>query len=417
MSTTIDKSAESPAPSEKKSAMRKWLGRLLYVAFLLIVVEVSLQGFYYAMVGQSLLTRVAAPNYQRNEHSVYRNKPNLATDQNTNEFRTKVYTNADGFRVPKPGIEYAKGRDTSKFRVLLMGPSFAFGSAVNYEDTFGAQLQSLLQKQGYAGGKTIELINAGVPSLVPARQLNWYKNAGKDYAPDLVIQFIYDTANVNPDPDLNSDEVTEDGYRIIKNATTKDRIRGAVKKSAIVFYTWMLSAKLQSAMAANEPAEGGKVLGTGQDSRIYTTFKPDSPEVVASLRYYDDLRQSAEANGARSLCVFFPLSYCIHREDVARWKHLGVRNVDEQMGYNAAFCDYLQERGIPCHDITPELVEAAKKDRLYFWLDIHWTVKGNLEAARAVANRLLAEEAKSEAAGTTGSTNETEGQELVTDAQ
>ena len=25
--------------------------------------------------------------------------------------------------------------------------------------------------------------------------------------------------------------------------------------------------------------------------------------------------------------VFVPLSYCVHREDVARWSHLGVRDV------------------------------------------------------------------------------------------
>lgn len=391
MSSIPGEAVAVTGPARRPSAVRRWLGRVLYVAFLLVVVEVSLQGFYYLMVGQPLVGRTSSPTYQPNQYCVYRNKPNLAFDQNTNEFKTKVFTNADGFRVPKPGIEYAKARDPAKFRILLMGPSFAFGSAANYEDSFGARLQTMLQEAGYAEGKTIELINGGVPSLVPARQLNWYKHVGKDYQPDLVIQFIYDMMTVDPDPRLDSVEVTPEGYRVIPNATTADKIRGQLKKSAIVFYTWMLYAKAQTALAADEPAQGKKVLGTGQDTTIYTTFKPDGQEVVDSLRYYDDFKQTAEANGARALCVFFPLSYCVHREDIARWKHLGVRDVDEQIRYNQQFSDFLQARGVDCKNITPELVEAAKKDRLYFWLDIHWTVEGNRVAARAVADWLLAE--------------------------
>jgi hypothetical protein len=52
--------------------------------------------------------------------------------------------------------------------------------------------------------------------------------------------------------------------------------------------------------------------------------------------------------------------------------------------------DHLNTQNIPTVDITDDLRRAAvsNKRRLYYWLDIHWTVDGHAAAARAVAGHL-----------------------------
>jgi len=73
----------------------------------------------------------------------------------------------------------------------LLGDSFAFGWGVNYELSFAGVLQQLLQERGFAGDKKIEIIDAGVPGILLVPQLTWFDHVGKDYAPDLVIQVVY----------------------------------------------------------------------------------------------------------------------------------------------------------------------------------------------------------------------------------
>src|SRR5262249_60703048 len=90
------------------------------------------------------------------------------------------------------------------------------------------------------------------------------------------------------------------------------------------------------------------------------------------------------------LVVYVPLSYAIHREDESRWRHLGIRDIINQMTFDAAFVHYLSEWQIPSIDITRQLQKSAQLGkRMYYWLDIHWTPAGNAVAARAVSEYLI----------------------------
>lgn len=71
---------------------------------------------------------------------------------------TPVHINSKGFRteefeVPKPeGI----------YRILNVGDSIAFGWEVSQEDTYGKQLESILNARN--DGVHYEVINAGIPA-------------------------------------------------------------------------------------------------------------------------------------------------------------------------------------------------------------------------------------------------------------
>lgn len=389
------KHAGSPAP-RRRPWWRRLLGAVLYLLFLAVVIEVALQAYYYVSVGQSLWTRSARPLYVKNEHTVFWNKPNLSIRHDTNEFRSMLYTNSQGLRVSAPGEEYAPGPDPSHHRILLMGPSFAYGWGVDFEQTYGDQLQRLLNEAGYGNGRPVQVINAGVPSMGPAGNLAWFRHVGKDLQPDLVILFTYGSMAVPRHVNWNDYEVDDDGYVTARNRGWFYDAKNIVKNSAMVFYGWTLWARLAAAM--DDGSKGNEVVGAGREMKQHVKFSPDNPEVVEAVGFFEELRQTVAAGGAKLLIVHFPLAYGVHAEDVTRWKHLGIKDIEGDRIYNEAICTHLRGLDFNCLNITSDLIEEARKGkRLYYWLDIHWTPDGNLAAAQSTARHLLTERGASSA--------------------
>jgi len=362
--------------------LRALASGLVYVAFLALCAEIALQGYYRFTSGAFLFTRAAQPLWAPNHHSGFFNRANLAFDHRTNEFSVTYYTDSRGLRVPQPGLEHQLAKRPDGYRILLLGPSFAFGWAVDYADSFGAVLEALLAERGFAGDRKLDLVNAGVNSLGIAAQLKWLEAVGLEYQPDLVLQLVYGSMAVNTNAEGDS-VANEDGYLVPKHYALAHRLRDQLKKSALFFYGWVIYTRTLAAR------QTGGVQGAGRPLEMQANFDPGSAKVAPSLAFYEQLRGVVEGAGAKLQLVYFPLSYVVHREDMARWRHLGVQDVDSQMRFDAAFCDHVAARGFDCIDITPSLVEAASGgERLYYWLDIHWTPEGNRVAARAVADHL-----------------------------
>jgi lysophospholipase L1-like esterase len=359
---------------------------LLYVLFLVVVVECSFQAFYRITTGASLLSRTAVPIYVTDPYSGWAPRPNLSVHHGTPEFSIDVFTNSRGFRTSKEHEEYAAGRDPSRYRILLLGPSFAFGWGVNHEQTFAGQLPAMLADKGFGEGRKLELINRGVPALPPANNLSWFESVGKTYEPDLVIQFLYGSMDVNPAGSMQ----VKDGYLVSGDPTLSQRVKARAKSSAIVFYGWMLLTNLRSALSRGP--DDGSIAGAGRDMKLAGAFDPANARVISSMAFYDGLRTAVEGNGARLLLVYFPLSYVVHPQDLERWRHMGVQDVERQVAFDRAFGQYLGERGFTCLNLTEALVDEARtsKHRMYYWLDIHWTADGNRVVARTVADWLAA---------------------------
>jgi len=364
----------------------KIAGALAYLLFLFVVVEIALQSFYFVTVGDFLFRRAALPIYQHEPHAGYGNKQNLSFEHQTSEFRARYFTNSAGFRVPRQSVEYLVAKPKSTYRILLLGPSFAFGWGVDYERSFAALLPKFLEARGFAPGQRIELINAGVPAMYAGPQLNWYKNDGARYRPDLVIQFVYGSMAVNADSRQRF-AVDKFGYITEQNLPPSHIWRERLKKSATVFYLWKIWTEIQNRL---EPVHAKTVMGAGRPIDVpITPFNPLGENELKSIRFYDQLKQVVQQSGSDLSVVYFPLSYSVHPEDEIRWRHLGIRNIEDQQEFDSAFERYLNRRQIQVVNITKDLQMAAKKGhRLYYWLDIHWTAEGNAAAAHAVAERL-----------------------------
>lgn len=371
-------------PADYRPRMRRAALAALYLLFLGLCAEASLQLFYRVTAGQWLWSRTALPIYQPNPVSGVFNQANLDYTHRTNEFRARFLTNSEGLRVPARGIEFARPKPGGTYRVMLLGASFAYGWGVDYADSFAARLEAGMRAEPALGGASLELVNAGVPSLSEVAQRAWFVRTGSSYQPDLVLQLEYGTLAIQSPPPLRA---TAEGYLVPLNATPAARLRAQAKRIASVFYGFTLLSQRGS---------GSAVEGAGRSMSAARAFSLGAPEVISSLAYFEAMRRDVEAAGARYAVLYYPLSYVVHPQDMARWRHLGVQDAAQQAAFDAALCDELTRRGIPCANGTEALRRAAEAsdERLYYWLDIHWTARGNAVAAQHAleAFRALGEE-------------------------
>jgi len=360
---------------------------LVYFVFLGVCVEIALQGFYFATAGDFLFRRVELPIYARESYGGYGNRPGLSFEHRTSEFSAQYDVNQAGFRVPGPEVEVTQVKPFNTYRIMLLGPSFAFGWGVHYQQSFAGVLQQVLEQRGFANDKKVEVINAGIPAMPVAPQVVWFEQVGKLYAPDLVIQFVYGSMAISSQfqPSV---QVNDEGYLVSMHDKSGLHWKRELKKLATIFYGWQLWTMLDRT-PAQVGERGSAVQGAGREWYVPPEFDPTSQEVRESMRVYTRLARTTGTGGSRLLVIFFPLSYAIHREDESRWRHLGVVDIAREATFDDAFVQYLNENQIATIDITKQLRDAAESgERMYYWLDIHWTPAGNAVAARAVADHL-----------------------------
>jgi hypothetical protein len=97
------------------------------------------------------------------------------------EFRTRVVTNALGFRDPRlPGPKPARTT-----RIVALGDSFTQGYGVEEEEAYPRRLERLLDARG--PGRRHEVINLGVPGACPLDYLAHLEEVGLAYEPDVVL--------------------------------------------------------------------------------------------------------------------------------------------------------------------------------------------------------------------------------------
>jgi hypothetical protein len=358
----------------------------LYLLSWFLVLEIVFQGYYRVTTGSFLYLRDKPPIWTADPISGWTNRPYLSFRHVTPEFAAALHTNSQGFRVSKEFEEYPREKAPATFRILLLGPSFAYGWGVDYEDTFGVQLQHILKGSHFAPGRSIEVLNHGVPALPAANQLEWFRMIGKDYSPDLVIHFVYGSLEVSPQPDRSI--TVANGRLLPLGASLKDILWGYAKNSATVFYTGTIVGQLSNLIGT--AGQGRHIEGAGQQLLNTSAFDAHSTGVRESTDFYRAFQDAAREAGAQFLAVHFPLAYVIYPEDRARWALHGVENVEAQILFNKEFTVHLNQRAIRCLNLTQDFLEHAKRDahRLYYWLDVHWTPLGNRRSAELVGRYL-----------------------------
>jgi lysophospholipase L1-like esterase len=108
----------------------------------------------------------------------YRNQPGL----NGKYFGKSVRINTQGLREEELHLKSKPGN----LRILFLGDSVPFGIGVARKDTLPTQLERIANRTIHHG-KTIEVINMGVPSYNTEQELIQMKTMGMDFKPDIVL--------------------------------------------------------------------------------------------------------------------------------------------------------------------------------------------------------------------------------------
>lgn len=362
------------------SRPKKLLFGGLLALLVLMAIEVLGQLAYFLVAGGWLKNRATLAIYQQSEISgeTHELRSNLNLENRSPEFAIRLATDAQGFRVASSGAEVLPAaKPENEYRIMLLGPSFAFGAGVDYEDTWGTILGNLLQRQTQ---KNIRVINAGVPSLGDYHVLRRAQRLIPQYQPDLVIFIKYFPGIGQYPPDTL--RCTPDGYLVRK----EEYWVSYVKKSAIVYWLFQLKSVFGAGSAHEKEFAAEEFHARAwSDSPHYRHWQE---------KFIAGFERLARDNGARLLMAYAPAQFEVHEEYLERWSHR--RNFNgELLAHMKTFHTFMGQalagRDIIYADLLPDLLRAAadRDNKLYYFLDVHWNAAGNKVVAQTLAEAIL----------------------------
>lgn len=238
-----------------------------------------------------------------------------------------VDINSQGLRGPETTFEKPAGT----IRILNLGDSIAMGWGVREEDTYGQQLESLLNKAG-SSDLRFEIINAGVPGWSLDNALAYLQADGLKYKPDLVV---LDVTLAN---DING-----------KSALLAGNDSKPLRWLSDHTYFWPF---LQSQMS------WAKARAQGKD-RVDTIDPPTNPAKYFPLDPQSDrwderwntilgIDRLATKNDAQFALILFPLEFQILDESYS--------TLPQEL-----FMARAAEAGIPALDLLPAFQQACRE--------------------------------------------------------
>ena len=223
---------DPPIPSP--TLIRRGGSWFALVVLAVLLTEGSLQSLYRVANGDWLARRTQPRIYEQDATRCYGLRPSLAYHHATNEFSIDIFTNAQGFRTDRARRPTPVPKPPGTTRVLFLGPSFAFGWGVNYEESYAGLTDRALRR----AGRAVEVIDAGVPAQPMGWALCWLRAAGRRLRPDVIVQTVY----ILPEnletscPSRLHCPIVRDGFLFTEEPRARVRLVAAAKQSALVFY-------------------------------------------------------------------------------------------------------------------------------------------------------------------------------------
>jgi hypothetical protein len=333
-------------------------------------VEASLQIFYRVANGSWLWDWWTIPIYAADPVRVYGLKANLDYWHKTSEYTVRYLTDGAGMRTDgqEPAPVIPKPPDT--FRILALGPSFAFGWGVNYEDAYIHRIADQLK----VPGKRVELVNLGTPSQPICYQLKWLRETGYVYQPDLIVQTVYGSLE-----QIDHDDVLPEVKPLVKNGylypgekmTLSLRIRWLRRYSALLFYGWHI---YHAAVHSETTVGDGRELYKKPDPTTGNT----AADGVKSYQSYLEFVDRAATNRPLVVFIYVPPAWVVRPADISRAAQRGeTLNPVDFRERSARLADALRTNQVNFIDTTPVLMEHDSQTRMYYLYDIHFTRAGN----------------------------------------
>ncbi|MDP7031460.1 MAG: hypothetical protein QF904_04095 [Gemmatimonadota bacterium] len=311
----------------------------------------------------------------------YRLRENFGGEVRVVEYRTRVFTDADGLRVPaNPGPDRLADR-----RILAIGDSFTFGVGVEAAQAFPEVLERLL----VTDGRPSSVRNGGVGGYGPLRASRLLSSSLGKWNPEIVVHTIYvgnDLEDPEPDRYLSHPRVV-DGRLVSDGRHPLFRLRKSLHIHSHLYS--FLRERLYGVYRATGLAERSRHLdpvGLAEwPARILRSSWPAGRDAVR------DAAEETRELGGRYLVVVAPTRYQVDDDSWRRYRdrwRLPDSAFDRDHAQREIVRD-LQAMGVAVLDLLPGFRrEAACGTRAYFDVDEHWTREGHRIAAEEIAEEL-----------------------------
>lgn len=199
-----------------------------------------------------------------------------------------VDINSHGLR----GLETTYEKPPATYRILNLGDSVAMGWGVRVEDTYGQQLEALLNEQG-TGDLRYEVINAGVPGWNLENALAYLEAEGLKYEPDIIL---LDLTIAN---DIKG-----------KSAVLADNQPAPIRWLRDNTYFWpFLTVQLRWLEARSQGQERIDVLNPPTNPDKYFPPNPEHEQFAMIWKQVSAINLVAQDNNAPFVLIVFPLEF------------------------------------------------------------------------------------------------------------
>ncbi len=237
-----------------------------------------------------------------------------------------VVINSNGLRNPETTYE----KPANMYRILNLGDSIAMGWGVRMEETYGRQLEEMLNTSG--ADQQYEVINAGVPGWNPANELAFLQAEGLNYEPDLVLL------------DLT---IVNDIYG--RSALEKQGRPALIEWLRANTYFWpFLTVQMRWMEARSQGRDRIDVIDPPQEAASYFPMDPAHPRWEEVWGWIESMNTLAAENGARFGILLFPLEFQVLDENYTTLPQELIRQRAEAAG-------------IPVLDLLPAYQEACRQ--------------------------------------------------------
>jgi hypothetical protein len=307
----------------------------------------------------------------------------------------EVHINNQGNR----DYEYSQHKNAEVKRIAIVGSSVAFGFNLELEDTFGKQLEILLNEK--SAGIEYEVLLFGRPGFKVKETYAYIKDEILNYDPDLVIYSFVQNNYAEQSPgeffsrqdnfiksQENSDNIPDSLLGKIRKEWRGIREHDTIRFIRRNFHLYLFATNsVVPVLRDLSPIEKEKAQNIAPLYSDTPEFKQKESNTEAWISL---MRQECKDKNIRFAILMHPYEMQINKAGVIKWSTAGIAIPEDVLGIKTHLImeEFSEEEGILFFDIVPDLRSYTGNEHLFIEGDYgHYDVMGH-----TIIGKYLAEE-------------------------
>lgn len=340
---------------------------LLVTLVLLIVLEIGIRIFDNQVKHAEVLDD--QKSFVSVENGYIRLRPNKKIKITGPEFTVLYEHNSEGMRDKNTYLD--KTRDTTKVRVLVLGDSFTYGEANDYDSCWHVKLEKELK----IDNKPVEIVKAGISSYDQYLEYKYLKDIISIYNPDYVmIGFLPNDLFTNKPIDLDTSKSLDELSEGRENLASNDS-----KGFNFTYHTllWAKSIVLKSDAFYTNAYEKTYRINYYKPATNFDESIKKQYHITEDL--FKQLNKLCNDNNAKLVVVSIPQFYQVVK---------GGSDIDAANNIDEYFTTVAKRDGYSWISTVEPFAENYKKNKkdTHFRVDGHLTPLGNTILKDAIIN-------------------------------